>query len=104
MTEQTHVNATRRSTLKAAAVGITALVAPTIWTSAKGQSKRIVVRDDGGIYTKAYSAVYYKPFTETGIEVVGVPASRADRQIKGMVDTKNYTWDMAMITSPAIRP
>jgi len=34
------------------------------------------VRDDGGIYTKAYGAVYYRPFTEaTGIEVVGVQAN-----------------------------
>ena len=104
MTEDTTVNTKRRSTLKAAAVGVTALAAPAIWTTAKGQSKRIVVRDDGGIYTKAYNAVYYKPFTEkTGIEVVGVQANAEPiAQIKGMVDTKNYTWDMAKISQPAI--
>ena len=50
--------------------------APAVWTSSRAQSKRIVVRDDGGIYTKAYSAVFYKPFTQTtGIEVVGVQAN-----------------------------
>ena len=62
------------------------------------------MRDDGGIYTKAYSAVFYKPFTEkTGIEVVGVQAAAEPvAQIKGMVDTKTYTWDMAKISLPAI--
>ena len=49
---------------------------PAVWSSRRAQSKRIVVRDDGGIYTKAYGAVFYKPFTEkTGIEVVGVQAN-----------------------------
>ena len=43
---------------------------------ARAQSKRIVVRDDGGIYNKAYGAVFYRPFTQTtGIEVVGVQAN-----------------------------
>ncbi len=62
------------------------------------------MRDDGGIYTKAYGAVFYKPFTEkTGIEVVGVQAAAEPvAQIKGMVDTKTYTWDMAKISLPAI--
>jgi hypothetical protein len=71
---------------------------------ARAQSKRIVVRDDGGIYTKAYSAVYYKPFTEkTGIEVVGVQANAEPvAQIRSMVETRNYTWDMAKISQPAI--
>ena len=63
-----------------------------------------MVRDDGGIYTKAYGAVFYRPFTEkTGIEVVGVQANAEPiAQIKSMVDTKSYTWDMAKISWPAI--
>jgi putative spermidine/putrescine transport system substrate-binding protein len=94
MSKEILPSTSRRRTLKAAAAGITALAAPAIWTSAKAQSKRIVVRDDGGIYTKAYSAVYYKPFTaKTGIEVVGVQAAaEPTAQIKSMVDTKAYTW------------
>ena len=81
-----------------------ALGAPAVLKFARAQSKRIVVRDDGGIYTKAYGAVYYRPFTEkTGIEVVGVQANAEPvAQIKSMVDTKNYTWDMAKISQPAI--
>ena len=71
---------------------------------ARAQSKRIVVRDDGGVYTKAYGECFYKPFTQkTGIEVVGVQANAEPvAQIKSMVDTKNYTWDMAKISQPAI--
>ena len=81
-----------------------ALGAPAVLRFARAQSKRIVVRDDGGIYTKAYGAVYYRPFTEkTGIEVVGVQANAEPvAQIKSMVDTKSYTWDMAKISQPAI--
>ncbi len=81
-----------------------ALAAPAIWSPSRAAGKRIVVRDDGGIYTKAYGAVFYRPFTEaTGIEVVGVQANAEPvAQIKTMVDTKNYTWDMAKISWPAI--
>lgn len=104
MKKPTTIDQSRRSTLKAAGAGIATLAAPFIWTSSKAQSKRIVIRDDGGIYTKAYSAVFYKPFTEkTGIEVVGVQAAaEPTAQIKSMVDTKSYTWDMAKISQPAI--
>ena len=45
-----------------------------------------------------------KPFTKaTGIECVGVQAAaEPTAQIKSMVDTKTYTWDMAKISWPAI--
>ena len=97
-------NTSRRLALKAAATGLGAIAAPAVLQYARAQSKRIVVRDDGGIYTKAYGAVYYKPFTEkTGIEVVGVQANAEPvAQIRSMVETKNYTWDMAKISQPAI--
>lgn len=95
----------RRHALKTIAAGATAIAAPAVWTGARAAaSKRIVVRDDGGIYSKAYGAVFYKPFAEkTGIEVVGVQANAEPvAQIKSMVDTGNYTWDMAKISQPAI--
>lgn len=100
----TPANRSRRKALATTAAGLAAVAAPFVWTSARAQNKRIVVRDDGGIYTKAYQAVYYKPFTDkTGIEVVGVQANAEPiAQIKGMVDTKNYTWDMAKVSLPAI--
>ena len=94
---------TRRRLLQAATVAGT-VGAPAVLRYARAQSKRIVIRDDGGIYTKAYGAVYYRPFTEkTGIEVVGVQAlAEPVAQIKSMVDTKTYTWDMGKISQPAI--
>jgi putative spermidine/putrescine transport system substrate-binding protein len=100
----TLANASRRSLIKAAGVGIAASAFPFVWTPSRAASKRIVVRDDGGIYTKAYGAVYYKPFFEkTGIEVVGVQANaEPTAQIKSMVEAGSYTWDMAKISQPAI--
>ncbi|WP_447742500.1 ABC transporter substrate-binding protein [Variovorax boronicumulans] len=102
---KTNRPSSRRVVLKSAAAGLVALAAPAIWTPARAASKRIVVRDDGGIYTKAYGAVFYRPFTEkTGIEVVAVQANaEPTAQIRSMVETKNYTWDMAKISQPAIR-
>lgn len=94
----------RRQILKTTAIGCAALAAPAIWTPSRAQGKRIVVRDDGGIYTKAYGAVFYRPFQEaTGIEVVGVQANaEPTAQIRSMVDAGSYTWDMAKISQPAI--
>lgn len=104
MSKQPTHNAARRSALKTAAAGLAAVALPTIWTPARAATKRIVVRDDGGIYSKAYASVFYKPFFEkTGIEIVGV-ASNAEptAQIRSMVETGNYTWNMAKISQPAI--
>jgi putative spermidine/putrescine transport system substrate-binding protein len=91
-----------RRAFLAGSAGMVAM--PAVWSPSRAQGKRIVVRDDGGIYTKAYGGVFYKPFTEaTGIEVVGVQANaEPTAQIKSMVDAKNYTWDMAKISWPAI--
>lgn len=92
----------RRQVLLGASAGL--LAAPAIWSPAHAQGKRIVVRDDGGIYNKAYNAVFYQPFTKaTGIECVGAQANaEPTAQIKSMVDTKSYLWDMAKISWPAI--
>ena len=102
---KTNHPSSRRVVLKSAAAGLVALAAPALWSPARAASKRIVVRDDGGIYTKAYGAVFYRPFTQkAGIEVVAVQANaEPTAQIRSMVETKNYTWDMAKISQPAIR-
>ncbi|MGF6175039.1 ABC transporter substrate-binding protein [Ensifer sp. 4252] len=94
----------RRQILKTTAIAGAALATPAIWTPSRAEGKRIVVRDDGGIYTKAYGAVFYRPFQEaTGIEVVGVQANaEPTAQIRSMVDAGSYTWDMAKISQPAI--
>ena len=97
-------NPSRRTAMKTMAGGLAAASLPFVWTPSRAAGKRIVVRDDGGIYTKAYGAVYYKPFTKaTGIEVIGVQANaEPTAQIKSMVEAGSYTWDMAKISQPAI--
>ena len=67
MTKPTMPTIKRRTLLLGAAAG---LAAPAIWrpSGARAQSTRIVVRDDGGIYTQAYTEIFYRPFTEaTGV-------------------------------------
>jgi putative spermidine/putrescine transport system substrate-binding protein len=104
MTHLLNAGRSRRNILKATAAGVAALTLPAVWSPTRAQNKRIVVRDDGGVYTKAYGAVFYRPFTQaTGIEVVGVQANAEPvAQIKSMVDAKSYTWDMAKISWPAM--
>ena len=104
MSDVPNTRLSRRRVLIGAAGAAGSLAMPAIWSPARAQGKRIVVRDDGGIYTKAYGAVFYRPFTEaTGIEVVGVQANaEPTAQIKSMVDSGAYTWDMAKISWPAI--
>ena len=94
----------RRTAIKAVAAGVAAAAFPFVWTPSLSASKLIVFSDDCVIYTKAYSAVFYRPFTEkTGIEVVGVQANaEPTAQIKSMVEAGSYTWDMAKISQPAI--
>ena len=102
--DKRHPASSRRRALAACIACVGTLAAPAVLKHARAQSKRIVVRDDGGIYTRAYGAVFYKPFAEkTGIEVVGVQANAEPvAQIRSMVETKTYAWDMAKISQSAI--
>ncbi len=104
MSDISRIGPSRRGLLAGVSAGTAALAMPAVWSPSRAAGKRIVVRDDGGIYSKAYTAVFYKPFTQaSGIEVVGVQANaEPTAQIKSMVDTKSYTWDMAKISWPAI--
>ena len=85
---------TRRRVL---GVGAVALAAPFVLRSAEAAGKRIVVRDPGGPFTLGFGEAYYKPFqAATGIEVVGVAsAAEPTAEIKSMVETKSYTWNIA---------
>ncbi len=93
----------RRTFIKTAAVGASIVGAPFVWRKASAQAKRIVIRDSGGPFTPAFEQAFYKPFREaTGIEAVGVAsAHEPTSQIKSMVDTKTYTWDMAQLSQAA---
>ena len=88
----------RRSLLKAAAASSAALTMPAVWTSARAERK-LVVRDPGGEYLTAFGEAFYEPFTkETGIAITNA-TSEPDPigQIRAMVETKNYVWDVALI-------
>jgi len=93
----------RRTALKGAIAGGVGLGAPWVWRKASAQGKRIVIRDPGGPFTVAFAEAFYKPFqAATGIEAVGVAsAHEPTSQIKSMVDTKTYTWDMALLSQAA---
>ncbi len=86
------------------AAGGAAMASPFFWRRADAQTKRIVVRDSGGPYSKGYEEGFYRPFREaTGIEVVGVTSSyEPTAQIKSMVEAKNYTWNIASISGAAV--
>lgn len=90
----------RRSILQAAGGATVALTAPSYWRKLSAQEKRIVIRDPGGPYAEGFTEAFHKPFkAATGIESVGVAGQHEPTSlIKGMVDTKNYTWDMALLT------
>lgn len=73
-----------------------ALCMPHVARAATG----ITVRDQGGVFTQAFTEAFYKPFQkETGVEVLGVAgAANPAAQIKAMVETASYTWDAAILT------
>lgn len=99
MANPKNMESTRRGMLKKTASVGAAIAFPAIWTPSIAQEKRIVVRDPGGPYADGFSDAFYKPFkAATGIEVVPIVA-QADptAQIKAMVDSKNFAWDMALL-------
>lgn len=93
----------RRDLARAGAAGLLLAGAPWVWRRAHAQPRRIVIRDPGGPFTVAFAEAFYRPFREaTGIEAVGVAsAHEPTSQIKSMVDTRTYTWDMALLSQAA---
>ncbi|MGE8944079.1 ABC transporter substrate-binding protein [Leptospira interrogans] len=96
----------RRTIIKVGLGSVAALHAPAIWTSSRAQGRRLVIRDSGGPFAKAFETAFYKPFKEaTGVDIVNV-ASTAEptAQIRGMVEAKSYTWDIAGgLTTAAVK-
>lgn len=93
----------RRRILQLAGGTTIALTAPSYWRKLSAQEKRIVVRDPGGPYTIGFQEAFHTDFKKaTGIESVGVAGQHEPTSlIKGMVDTKTYTWDMALLSQAA---
>jgi putative spermidine/putrescine transport system substrate-binding protein len=94
------LNLTRRAAL---AGGTAVWLAPAYWKQASAQAKRIFIRDPGGPYAPGFKEAFYEPFTKaTGIEAVGLEGQHEPTSlIKGMIDTKTYTWDMALLSLAA---
>ncbi|MCX8567135.1 MAG: putative spermidine/putrescine transport system substrate-binding protein [Glomeribacter sp. 1016415] len=98
-------NTGRRTAIKIVAASAAALVSPFILTPSRAASKQqIIIRDPGGIVGQIYENLLYKPFIQaTGIKVIGVAAGpEPTAQIRSMVKTKNYQWDMALLSQTAI--
>jgi putative spermidine/putrescine transport system substrate-binding protein len=89
--------ASRRDFLKTVGVaGVGLAAAPYFIGSARADSKRIMIRDPGGTWTKGFKESFFDPFyKETGIEVIGITsAAEPTAEIRSMVETGNYTWDI----------
>ncbi len=88
----------RRKFLQGAVAGAAVLGFPAIVRSAS--ERKIVCRDPGGPFTPGFTEAFYKPFKEaTGIEVVGIQGQHEPTgMIRAMVETKNYTWDMSLLS------
>lgn len=84
-------------------IGASAVAAPSIWTSARAQTKRLIVRTPGGPTAEAMKKAYYEPFqAATGIEIVPATSNNEPvSQIKAIVESKSKTWDMAASLSRA---
>ncbi|MDP7497938.1 MAG: ABC transporter substrate-binding protein [SAR324 cluster bacterium] len=91
---------TRRQFLQSsiAVTGIAVIGFPGIVRSAS--ERKIVIRDPGGPFTPGFAKAFYKPFKEaTGITAVGVQGQHEPTGlIRAMVESKNYTWDMALLS------
>lgn len=74
-----------------------ALALPAVWTGARAQTKRLIVRTPGGPTAEAMKKAYYEPFqAATGIEIVAATSNNEPvSQIKAIVESKAKTWDMA---------
>lgn len=102
MTKLLDLTIGRRGLLKGlAAGGSLPLAAPFI--SRARAADRLVVRDAGGVVNDAATKAFYKPFSqETGIEVVGVTSQLEPlSQIRTMVQSKSYLWDVALLSLQA---
>jgi len=94
----------RRQVLKSALILGAAAVAPAIWTSrTQAQARSLVVRDPAGPYTKAMTEAFYQPFEKaTGVKIDRVTADHEPTsQVKAMVETKNYFWDVVSLSMGA---
>ncbi|BBE10414.1 FAD/FMN-containing dehydrogenase [Mycoavidus cysteinexigens] len=111
MNHQHQPNEKRRAVIKKMAALSAAVVAsPFVITPSRGTEKgsakqKIIIRTSGGYIQKAYEEILFKPFKQKfGIEVIGIPSNaEPTAEVKAMVETKTYTWNMACLSHRAIQ-
>ncbi|EPX76615.1 ABC transporter substrate-binding protein [Salipiger mucosus] len=97
---------TRRAVLKGGLTSAAALAAPALLSSAaRAAAEQITVSDVGGAIAPALRKAFYDPFeAETGIKVVSVAQEpNPVTQIKLLVDTESYIWDVSMTTPDHVK-
>ena len=104
---KTKTGTSRRQVLKGSALAAAAIAVPTMIAPRKTRAAvRLTARDPGGPFTKAFGEAFYKPFNKLHageIEVVGVAGKHEPTsQIKAMVDTGSYEWDVAILSISAV--
>ncbi|BBO60475.1 ABC transporter substrate-binding protein [Mycoavidus sp. B2-EB] len=100
----------RAAVRKMVALSAAVVASPFVITSARGAGKesvkqKIVIRTSGGYLQQAYTEILFKPFKQKfGIEVIGIPSNaEPTAEVKAMVETKAYTWNMASLSHRAIQ-
>ncbi|UAW64959.2 ABC transporter substrate-binding protein [Mycoavidus sp. HKI] len=95
----------RRSAIKMIASSGVAFATPFVLTPSRTAPKRIVIGDRGGIFSQILDDVFYKPFAQKhGIEVISATtAAIPTPEIRTMVESRNYAWDMAVINQLYVR-
>ncbi len=88
---------TSRRGLLAATGGI--LAAPMLANRARA-AETLVVADPGGDYSRAFTRAFHEPFqAATGHRPVAVVRrSHPTSQIRAMIETRNYDWDVVYVT------
>jgi putative spermidine/putrescine transport system substrate-binding protein len=91
----------RRQVVKVMGAGAALIAVPEILVPRKARAaERLVVRNPGGPFEKAFDVALHKPFQQaTGVEVVGVTSAHEPvAVVKGMVETKAYQWDVTILS------
>lgn len=102
MSKISQIRLPRRNVL-AGLAGSTLLPLASPYIQSARAAGRLVVRDAGGVVNDAATKAFYQPFSkEAGVEVVGVTSQLEPiAQIRTIVDSKSYIWDVALLSLQA---
>jgi putative spermidine/putrescine transport system substrate-binding protein len=91
---------TRREVLQAGSAGVAVLAASGLAGRSGRAAERLVVADPGGPFEEGYGVAFYEPYQKaTGVEIVNLAREhQPTSQVRAIVETKNYSWDVVTIT------